>query len=941
MSKPNNLEQNKLIQDFIKANDPYEFYKKRSSDKNEQKKIYKYYTYLKSSNKASNKEKYEKYLVELAVPILIEKVNSKKSIEDKIIEYGKLTNSFEEKGPEKEKQLKKMILLGTGLMELLNPVYEYEEGSGEKIFRNYHKGRGIIYLADEWKIALEEVSNQYIEGSESVNVLLQLPNRTTYFNTFYYNTVRSNVILPRKAIENKIKRALNIDCNTQVIDDTIIFYTQYSPIASGFRDATSIGGLNSRLYKSMVSIRGDGPCYYRTIIFGLLYSIFSYKPSNKGSGVLSFFSMSKPKQKDDDYKKRCIDKLLAVFYENREDNVFGDFNDHTNSVLSFLRDLNGFRNYAEFLHRYMMIDTSIIICVKHIVSNYLYNNRIEVFNAIIGNNNNSRKKYLENKIMNFEEYAQDIIDLGILPFCLGCRGQSIIFRNGKTIKSSNPTYFGNEATHFLPLVSMIYNGDHYDALIPIQSAFKYVENKDALSVLSNFQSNLGLFGESASSSAKNLNRAMRGEDIFKKAYDEFKKSKNKNKFSSEVTNKITRGIDGMGFLDREESIKRFGLPREVVSEKYISTEKSNGTTKYYIYDSIYKYLWFYREERYKNEFGYLLKQFENKDMFIINARGNGYCFYNCLYIYLCVINHKNKEEYKEPIEVVQKYCTLYEEDARSKGISEKIIMSELEKMRDPSIPSIEYLMSTCIVELGIKMRIIDFPQINTQFPDVFDLSYNDEKYNNCLTLIQNSGHFFIVLPYIKTTEEMCSLTERVPYAFGEINYFKSFLNIMRRQPDKNTALSVVTKQTQLSGNERKSLADALKKRGFAFNQTELKSIQNYVNGNKKIKPKPPPPPPKKLTEKQASNAYNIKYSEALQSSKNFGIMNDLGLKEKISIINELNTTPEIKIDLTWEKLGKDFNLSTARNMLKKVNERSRDFYMEMLNNKIKSQLLKK
>lgn len=367
------------------------------------------------------------------------------------------------------------------------------------------------------------------------------------------------------------------------------------------------------------------------------------------------------------------------------------------------------------------------------------------------------------------------------------------------------------------------------------------------------------------------------------------------------------------------------MPKEIVSDKYISIVdgRSSSNIKYWIYDSIYKYLWYYRDQIYKNEFGYLLKQFENKDVFIINARGNGFCFYNCLYIYLCIIDHKNKEDYKHPQIVLEKYCNLYLNDPVKKNLNKKIKNSELIQMRSDKLPSIEYIVTKCPSELNIKLRIIDFPQIKSLDPHVFDILHNDEngKYNNCLTLIQNLGHFVIVLPYSKTAENMCSITEKVHYEFEKPNFLEFHKKYMREQEKKNVALDYVIKQVNLSNNNRIKLAQALENRKFNFNKSELAKINEFTKSS------------------SSSKASGNKRLQSINvSTAKIMLKNIINPQEKIKAIKKLDTTEEIKNELLWE-LAKYLNVTNARTLLNSLeNKNLKPFFKNQFSEEVKRKL---
>lgn len=220
--------------------------------------------------------------------------------------------------------------------------------------------------------------------------------------------------------------------------------------------SAKLESMQSQGYTGIRRVKGDGSCYYRAIIIGVIENIFI-------SG-----------------DRRRFDLLY-----NRIRHVFSPHDTRLNQRFTQLfqtiknaTEGNCWNSWEEFefalLNPIESIDLDLILLCRRLVSQYILSHA----NETVGNgltlhdtikhshheNFNSLEDYCRNEIERNNAYADGAsVDLGILPMCLGCRCSITVIDNRASNQVTSYTQ-GQLETPALGDVHLLLKNEHYDIL---------------------------------------------------------------------------------------------------------------------------------------------------------------------------------------------------------------------------------------------------------------------------------------------------------------------------------------------------------------------------------------------------------------------------------------------------------------------------------------------
>ena len=235
-----------------------------------------------------------------------------------------------------------------------------------------------------------------------------------------------------------------------LIKDLIVYIpTRYSfirgfyPLNFKFTGKNIVESLNKD-YKGIISVRGDGACYYRSVIISLLTSIL--------------------------YNEDSIEQIQEYIT-----NLIIKFND--DEIYDFLSSLiieNRVVSYIEFIILYTQYDKILITKCKELLIRFIEeieskNTNLKDLILIYKYNSikfNNLKEFCKKIIKPFNRNAEGaIVDAGLLPAMLGCDSLGIArFITGIIPLQTQSITYG--IPNKLPKIYIVLDPGHYDVMIP-------------------------------------------------------------------------------------------------------------------------------------------------------------------------------------------------------------------------------------------------------------------------------------------------------------------------------------------------------------------------------------------------------------------------------------------------------------------------------------------
>jgi hypothetical protein len=307
-----------------------------------------------------------------------------------------------------------------------------------------------------------------------------------------------SIKLQNKIPQNNIATDNNNIINFLLKNNKILLFPQATPISNRILIRTldknpsqiyrNIYNFLKDKYSYIIPVRGDGHCYYRSIIFSLLYSIL-------------FQAVSIPQ------KNKYLNKLKDIFTKISDTDIYKNKNIlgekyrkfKLEDIISFFDNLisNNYisESYIDFLVLYNNIDQQLIYATKIILGDYISKNLDQNLNGLtIQQHINIQKKhinydaeeFINNDILGDEDAEGFYINASLLPInCLKSK-LSILFTFALNNTSSVNIGQSNKNENELPLINIYLYGGHYNVLIPKNVFINRIEaNKN--SALSNLK----------------------------------------------------------------------------------------------------------------------------------------------------------------------------------------------------------------------------------------------------------------------------------------------------------------------------------------------------------------------------------------------------------------------------------------------------------------------
>jgi ubiquitin thioesterase protein OTUB1 len=220
----------------------------------------------------------------------------------------------------------------------------------------------------------------------------------------------------------------------------VLFISKYSKEILSLHELTTY-------YTYWRNIRGDGNCYYRAIIFGIIEKFI----------------------KNVEIREQGFTNLIALFSSVKS---LGVDHDHLLDLLTNARIGNVWKTIQEFeidiLHENERLDNILILLCRFVVSNYLKANKNKMINgisindAITGYSDLSIDKYCENIVEIMGTYAEGpLVELGIIPLSLNC-SQTIVYVDD----NFNVNYFKSNVSKIVIItnIDVLLHNNHYDLI---------------------------------------------------------------------------------------------------------------------------------------------------------------------------------------------------------------------------------------------------------------------------------------------------------------------------------------------------------------------------------------------------------------------------------------------------------------------------------------------
>lgn len=138
-----------------------------------------------------------------------------------------------------------------------------------------------------------------------------------------------------------------------------------------------------------------------------------------------------------------------------------------------------------------------------------------------------------------------------------------------------------------------------------------------------------------------------------------------------------------------------------------------------------------------------LKELENLNYNFINARGDGSCYYECIFMFLKLIygtsfNKENPEEFKKEIlDMINCNCELRE-------IYGEAFDSIIEPLKDQSCPDIEIPMAQICNAYNLNACIISYEDTGNKVYKYFSDKKDEDTEN--ISIILSDHHYYLLFP---------------------------------------------------------------------------------------------------------------------------------------------------------------------------------------------------
>jgi len=749
--------------------------------------------------------------------------------------------------------------------------------------RQDRKKRVLFFKANQ----IQNLSNKHstikkiinTKNSKRIEKIKSYNHKSPYNNIKEFNINNNNIFLYSQT--STIQKPIIIsDLNPKKINkhQSIIYKNIYDL-------------LNDK-YFCIIQVRGDGNCYYRSVIYSLLYSILFQSNDNE--------------------------KIL--YYLLELNNIFNQYNDRTefknnedlniffNTLIDIYTNANNSIDYINFMKLYFKYDLSIVKKTRILLAYYILDNLdTEIEGLIISER--IMHEYL-NKNIKFKDTNTFIHDY-ILKMGVDAQGFFLIpqILQHKCLKTkfsvtfffdqkgNNTVYINYDNTQIFPPINIFIIPGHYDILILKDNEIKKNDNYNSLKnyLEKKFEKEILPTEELKFSSMSKINQLH--------MISKIKNVKNSQKYSN-----LYRSIHDKSHLYKtyEESIN-LGLASECVKQKFIDhirelTGKNNKTAKYFVSDGLENYLDMIDLDNKSNFFFKLIFDDFNKThkLCFVNSNGNGLCFFNSLYIFFTTIKNNDVsigtifdsliKSLSEPEIFRKKLVYEYIKTNEAMEVGNKEIINSMLS----SVPNTDFFTRYISNKYHVVIYIIVRNNDNSSI-DISHIIPEDGQIEDYVFLINpNRGHYHTVISFTKEMRiELAEHIIKVKYFFSD-RYKRAAFSEASNKYNGNNKININSILEEANRKNKEDNNEVLKVIKKIKNRNKSVSIDNYVKSLKLRK-----------------NVRNKLKLIPLQASEVYEKILQIKLKDKKSVINYLKKM-NLHDNIKNEVLRK-FNINSKTN----------------------------
>ena len=268
-----------------------------------------------------------------------------------------------------------------------------------------------------------------------------------------YQTTKFHVFKPNERLLEFNDNLITEGSRVYIVSNDIAYIDPQLKI--NFLSSNSLNELE-KFYKGYINVRGDGSCYYRSVIYSLLTSI-----------LFSNYNIQT--------KERYINRLLDIFkeYYDVKEKFFNEIKKNLDIT------------YLDFLILFTRNDKIIRTTLRKLLIEYIKDEN-SIIDTILGNTYSTilSTNYLEQRfpkmenINNLRKYIEDdstyiegsMANLGLLPKILHSKGQYLINQDRDRNLQITISKF-KDIEDPLPMINVILIREHYGILIPKEDLY--------------------------------------------------------------------------------------------------------------------------------------------------------------------------------------------------------------------------------------------------------------------------------------------------------------------------------------------------------------------------------------------------------------------------------------------------------------------------------------